>query len=45
MTVLRQALDQAPTSLVAADRLARAYIDFGRELGDAHYAGYAEAVL
>ena len=24
--------------------LARAYMEFGRQLGDAHYAGYAEAV-
>jgi Tfp pilus assembly protein PilF len=45
MKLLRNALELDPTSLAAADRLARAYIDFGRELGDAHYAGYAEAVL
>jgi Tfp pilus assembly protein PilF len=45
MKLLRHALDNDPSSLAAADRLARAYIDFGRELGDAHYAGYAEAVL
>ena len=45
MTLLRHALERDPTSLPAADRLARAYIDFGRQLGDAHYAGYAEAVL
>jgi tetratricopeptide (TPR) repeat protein len=45
MKLLRHALDEDPGSLAAADRLARAYIDFGRELGDAHYAGYAEAVL
>jgi tetratricopeptide (TPR) repeat protein len=45
MKRLRRALDDDPTSFAAADRLARAYIDFGRELGDAHYAGYAEAVL
>jgi tetratricopeptide (TPR) repeat protein len=45
LKTLRRALDDDPTDLVAADRLARAYIDFGRQLGDAHYAGYAEAVL
>lgn len=45
MRMLRSAWDGNATSLSAADRLARAYIDFGRELGDAHYAGYAEAVL
>ncbi len=43
--MLRSKLDKDPTSLSAADLLARAYIDFGREVGDAHYAGYAEAVL
>src|ERR1700689_438890 len=37
---LRRAFDADPTSLAAADLLARAYIDFGREMGDAHYAGY-----
>lgn len=31
--------------LAAAEELARAYIDFGRRVGDAHYAGYAEAVI
>jgi tetratricopeptide (TPR) repeat protein len=45
MQTLRSALNRDPTNLAAADALARAYIDFGRELGDAHYAGYAEAVL
>jgi tetratricopeptide (TPR) repeat protein len=45
MKTLRVALERAPDSLPAADKLARAYIDFGREIGDAHYAGYAEAVL
>jgi Tfp pilus assembly protein PilF len=42
---LRRELDRDPTSVATADRLAQAYIDFGRQLGDAHYAGYAEAVL
>jgi len=41
----RKALDAAPRSLAAALALADAFIDFGREIGDAHYAGYAEAVI
>ncbi|MGH8209843.1 MAG: tetratricopeptide repeat protein [Steroidobacteraceae bacterium] len=43
--LLRGNLDKDPASLPIADELAKAYIDFGRQLGDAHYAGYAEAVL
>ena len=34
-----------PKDVRVADRLARTYIDFGRRIGDAHYAGYAEAVI
>src|ERR1700676_2421388 len=45
MITLRARLDAAPASLATAAELARAYIDFGRQIGDAHYAGYAEAVL
>ncbi|HLX28581.1 MAG TPA: tetratricopeptide repeat protein [Casimicrobiaceae bacterium] len=45
MKTLRTALDKAPADLRTADLLARAYIGFGREVGDAHYAGYAEAVI
>ncbi len=45
MRALRARLDKTPDDLRTADLLARAYIDFGREVGDAHYAGYAEAVL
>jgi tetratricopeptide (TPR) repeat protein len=41
----RKALESSPRDLSAALRLADAYIDFGREVGDAHYAGYAEAVI
>ncbi len=41
----RRRLDAEPRSLAAADDLAEAYIEFGRQLGDAHYVGYAEAVL
>jgi Tfp pilus assembly protein PilF len=43
--LLRSNLDKDPANLTTADQLAQAYIDFGRQLGDAHYAGYAEAVL
>src|ERR1700722_20189884 len=42
---LRAALDTAPHSLPAAIHLAGAYVDYGRQVGDAHYAGYAEAVI
>lgn len=45
MTELRARLTADPTNLMLADQLARAYIDFGRQLGDAHYAGYGEAVM
>jgi len=42
---LRVRLDAEPRDIDVADALATAYIDFGREVGDAHYVGYAEAVL
>jgi tetratricopeptide (TPR) repeat protein len=45
MQMLRCTLDGNPASLVAAHELAQAYIAFGREVGDAHFVGYAEAVL
>jgi Tfp pilus assembly protein PilF len=45
IAALRQALSVDPADVRAADALARAYVDFGRKVGDAHYAGYAEAVL
>jgi tetratricopeptide (TPR) repeat protein len=45
MRSLRAKLDAAPQSLDAAIRLANSYIDYGRQIGDAHYAGYAEAVI
>ena len=45
MKLLRRKLDNDPTNSSTADELAQAYIDFGRQLGDAHYAGYAEVVL
>ena len=45
MRRLRAQLDAAPKSLAAALKLAAAYVDYGRQIGDAHYAGYAEAVI
>jgi len=42
---LRADAQRDPGDPRAADALARAYIDFGRRVGDAHYAGYAEAVI
>ena len=42
---LRAQLDRRPHDLDTANALAKAYIDFGRQVGDAHYVGYAEAVL
>lgn len=45
MRVLRGELDADASSLAIAQQLAQSYIDFGRQIGDAHYAGYAEAVL
>jgi len=45
MASLRSKLAGDPASLGVATDLARAYIDYGRRVGDAHYAGYAEAVI
>lgn len=45
MRQLRRQLDADANNLALAQPLAQAYIDFGRQIGDAHYAGYAEAVL
>jgi tetratricopeptide (TPR) repeat protein len=45
MSALRARLAGDPSNLRLATELARTYVDFGREVGDAHYAGYAEAVL
>ncbi len=45
LSALRAALDADRRDLHAAAALARAYIDFGRQVGDAHYVGYAEAVI
>jgi len=43
--MLRAQVLRDPRDARAADALAHAYIDFGRRVGDAHYAGYAEAVI
>ena len=45
MQALRVQVDAAPQNLPAVIRLAGAYIDYGRQVGDAHFAGYAEAVI
>jgi Tfp pilus assembly protein PilF len=45
MKALRARFDEAPRNLPAAMQLAGAYLDYGRQVGDAHYAGYAEAVI
>jgi tetratricopeptide (TPR) repeat protein len=45
MKTLRAKFDAAPHSLPAAMRLAGAYVEYGRQVGDAHFAGYAEAVI
>ena len=45
MQRLRMQFEATPHSLPAAVELARAYVDYSRQIGDAHYAGYAEAVL
>lgn len=45
MRALRAKLQASPQSLGAAIDLAAAYIDYSRQIGDAHYAGYAEAVI
>jgi Tfp pilus assembly protein PilF len=45
MQMLRAALDATPHNLTAAEQLADAYVDYSRQVGDAHYAGYAEAVI
>jgi Tfp pilus assembly protein PilF len=45
MRLLRAKLDAAPQDLNAAISLADSYIDYSRQIGDAHYAGYAEAVI
>jgi tetratricopeptide (TPR) repeat protein len=45
MRSLRAKFEASPQDLGAAIELANAYIDYSRQIGDAHYAGYAEAVI
>jgi Tfp pilus assembly protein PilF len=45
MTTLRKTFAATPHDLATAISLATAYVDYGRQVGDAHYAGYAEAVI
>lgn len=45
MRALRAKLDAKPHDVEIADKLAREYVSFGREIGDAHYSGYATAVI
>lgn len=45
MRARRRELDAAPHDVRAALAVANAYIDYSRQIGDAHYAGYAEAVI
>ena len=45
MRARRRTLDATPHDVRAALALANAYIDYSRQIGDAHYAGYAEAVI
>jgi tetratricopeptide (TPR) repeat protein len=45
MRRLREELNATPEDLPLALRLADAYVEYGRQIGDAHYVGYAEAVI
>jgi tetratricopeptide (TPR) repeat protein len=45
MNLLQATRSAMPQSVTAAIELARAYVDYSRQIGDAHYAGYAEAVI
>ena len=45
MRARRRELEATPHDVRAALALANAYIDYSRQIGDAHYAGYAEAVI
>lgn len=42
---LRRRAAADPRDIRAADALARGYLDYGRRVGDARYAGYAEATI
>jgi tetratricopeptide (TPR) repeat protein len=45
MRQLKNALAASPGDAEVAAQLGGAYLDFGRRVGDAHYAGYADAVI
>jgi Tfp pilus assembly protein PilF len=45
MRARRTEFQASPHEVRAALELAKAYIDYGRQIGDAHYAGYAEALI
>ena len=45
LKLLRAARDREPTSAAANLALARAYVSFAQRVGDAHYAGYADAII
>lgn len=45
MFSLRSRMATSKQDLTLALQLADAYVDYGRQVGDAHYAGYAEAVI
>jgi predicted Zn-dependent protease len=45
MRDLKKVLAARPGDAETAAQLGGAYIDFGRRIGDAHYAGYADAVI
>ena len=45
LKILRAARDREPGSSTANLALARAYVSFAQQVGDAHYAGYGEAVI
>ena len=45
MRALQAERDAAPQDLARSLALAWSYIEYGRQVGDAHYAGYAEALL
>ena len=42
---LRTALDKSPRDVAPAVKLSEAYLDYGRDTGDARYLGRAEAVI
>ena len=45
MRLERERYSANPADLAAANRLANSYVEYSRQIGDAHYAGYAEAII